>query len=693
MYKYKYFNRDLSWLSFNYRVLQEAKDPTVPLFERLRFLAIYSNNLEEFYQIRVSYYRQLLRNMKLFPAQLEDMDPLKVLHKINSTVATYQAEFHNIFEEEINPALRDAGIILINRDEALSDKQGREVEEIFDHEILSVIQPVLLVRERIRPFLKTGQLYIILEMIVSNPKRKEGTQPRIHYGLIKIPSDHGISRFIELEPHEGKHYILLLEDVVMRYAKKLFPGYEIREWYSIKMTRDADLDFDEYEEDELIDAIKKSSSSRVVGKPNRFLYDLTMPKRVLTYLMQTFKIDNDIIVKGSTFHNFRDFMNFPNPFAPLLQNEKLVSQRIPELDDCQQYSKKINKKDFLLSVPYQTYEYFLRFLEQAAHDESVTEIMATQYRVAERSAVVNALMDAAESGKKVTVFVELKARFDEELNLRYAAEMKKAGINIIYSIPGLKVHAKVALIIRDKLKYPMSKDQAYLGTGNFNEKTARLYCDHGLFTSHEGIINDLKTMFCYLDNQDPHIRFEHIMVPNFNLVNRFGQLINREIQNVKDGKLGYIVLKMNGLQDPDMIDMLYRASEAGVKIDLIIRGLCTLKSGKKYSSNIRVIRIIDRFLEHARVYTFYNDGDPTVYLGSADWMKRNLHRRVECVFPVYDNALKQEIIDVLKIQLSDNVKACEIGQDMENIRISNNKPKIRAQLATYEYFKNKYKRI
>lgn len=691
MHKYKYFNRDLSWLSFNYRVLQEAKDPSVPLFERLRFLAIYSNNLEEFYQIRVSYYRQLLRNKNLLSSQISEVDPVKILHKINSTVAEYQSEFHTIFEEDINVALRKEGIILIDRNEKLTKEQEKEVEAIFIMEILSVIQPVLLVRKRIRPFLKTGQLYIILEMTVSNPKRKENTQPRIHYGLIKIPSDHGINRFIELEPKNEKHYILLLEDVVMRHANKLFPGYDIKEWYSIKMTRDADLDFDEYEEDELIDAIKRSSSTRVVGQPNRFLYDLTMPRRVLTYLMQTFKIDNDIIVKGSSFHNFRDFMNFPNPFAPLLQNPKLIPQRIPQLDKSQQYSKEINKKDFLLSVPYQTYEYFLRFLEQAARDESVTEIKATQYRVAERSAVVNALMDAAENGKKVTVFVELKARFDEELNLRYAAEMKKAGINIIYSIPGLKVHAKVALIIRDKQKYPSSKDQAYLGTGNFNEKTARLYCDHGLFTSHEGIINDLKTMFFYLENQESHIRFEHILVPNFNLVNRFGQLINREIQNAQNGKTGYIVLKMNGLQDPDMIDMLYRASEAGVKIELIIRGLCTLKTGKKYSSNIRVIRIIDRFLEHARVYSFYNGGDPVVYLGSADWMKRNLHRRVECVFPVYDRSLKQEIIDVLKIQLSDNVKACEIGPDMENIRISNDKPKTRAQLATYEYFKAKYK--
>lgn len=689
---YKYFNRDFSWLSFNYRVLQEAKDQSIPLYERLKFLAIYSSNLEEFYQIRVSYYRQLLRNAKILPGKIEEVKPSKILHKINQTVAAYQEEFHQLFDEEIIPALKNEGIHLLDRNANLSPKQAAEIEDIFISEILSVIQPVLLVRNRIRPFLKSGHLYIILEMTVPDANRKAGSYPRIQYGLIKVPSDHGISRFIELESEDAQHYIMLLEDVIMRHINKLIPGYQIQEWYSIKMTRDADLDYDEYEEDDLIDAIERITSSRIIGKPNRFLYDRKMPRRILTYLMQTFKIDNDILVRGGAYHNFRDFMNFPNALAPKLQNEKLVAQRIPELDASQNYSRLIDQKDFLLSVPYQSYEYFLRFLEQAAQDESVTEIKATQYRVAERSAVVNALMDAAENGKKVTVFVELKARFDEEANLRYAAEMKKAGINIIYSIPGLKVHAKVALVIRDKVQFPQAKDQAYMGTGNFNEKTARLYCDHGLFTSHKGIINDLKTMFNYLEEQEQHIRFEHLLVPNFNLINRFGQLINNEIEQVKAGNKGYIVLKMNGLQDPNMIDMLYRASEAGVKIDLIVRGICTLKPGKKYSKNIRIIRIIDRFLEHARVYMFHNNGNPIVYLGSADWMKRNLYRRVECVFPIYNSELKQEIIDILNIQLSDNVKACEIGENMENIRIQNNKPKVQSQLATYEYFKEKYKK-
>lgn len=687
---YKYFNRDISWLSFNHRVLEEAKDPALPLYERIKFLAIYSNNLEEFYQVRVSYYRQLLKNTELIPAKIEEVKPASILHQINDIVSEYQVEFSEIFENQIIPELSGNGIILLDKNSTLTEDQEKEVKEIFMTEILSVLQPVLLLKKRIRPFLKTGQGYIVMEMVVKESENKLESNPRIRYGLVKVPTDHNISRFIELQPFEGKHYIMFLEDAIMRHANKIFTGYTVEDWYSIKLTRDADLEYDEYDEEELINAIGKISSSRTLGKPNRFLYDRKMPHKLLSYLMQTFKIGNDILIQGDSYHNFRDFFNFPNPLSPFLENEKLTPQRIPELDGYKWMNKAIDKKDYLLSVPYQSYDYFLRFLEQAAQDDSVTEIKAMQYRVADRSAVVNALMNAAENGKKVTVFVELKARFDEEANLQYAAEMTKAGIHIIYSIPGLKVHAKIALIIRNKKKFPKLLDQAYLGTGNFNEKTARLYSDHGLFTSHIGIISDLKKMFLYLEEQVQDIRFKHILVPNFNLINHFGQLISREIENVKHGKKGYILLKMNGLQDPHMVDMLYRASEAGVKIDLIIRGICILKPGKKFSKNIRIIRIIDRFLEHSRVYVFHNNGHPSVFLGSADWMKRNLNARVECVFPVYDLDLKKELIDILNIQLADNVKACEIGTRGENIRIQNDLPKIQAQLAIYEYFKNKY---
>jgi polyphosphate kinase len=512
------------------------------------------------------------------------------------------------------------------------------------------------------------------------------------YGLIKLPTDHNVSRFIELSSSNGKHFIMFLEDVIMKHVTKLFPGYAVKEWYTIKLTRDADFEYDEYEEEELIDAIKNLSSSRTLGKPNRFLYDRQMPPHILKYMKDTFRFENEIVVPGGSYHNFRDFFSFPNPLSPKFENEKLPPLRIPELDKYNQIKDAVNEKDHLLSVPYQSYDYFLRFLEQAAQDDTVNEIKTTQYRVAERSAVVNALMNAAENGKKVTVFVELKARFDEEMNLQYAAEMTKAGIRIFYSIPGLKVHAKVAMILRDRQQYSDSTDQAYIGTGNFNEKTARLYSDHGIFTANKEIIADLKTMFNYLENQDEKIRFKHLLVSGFNLVSKLGKLISKEIEHAKKGEKAYILLKMNGLQDPNMVQMLYRASEAGVKIDMIVRGICILKTGKRYSKNIRVIRIVDRFLEHARVFIFHNGGDEKVYIGSADWMKRNLYRRIECVCPVYDKNIKNDLIDILNIQLADNVKASEIDSRMENVRVENNKAPVQSQLATYEYLKNKYKK-
>ncbi len=409
---------------------------------------------------------------------------------------------------------------------------------------------------------------------------------------------------------------------------------------------------------------------------------------MLRYLLDTLKIDNSIVVKGGTYHNFRDFFSFPNPFSPKLEYETLARLRITDFDNSSSMAKCIDAKDYLLSVPYQSYDHFIRFLREATRDDSVTEISITQYRVAPNSEVVSSLIEAAENGKKVTAFVELKARFDEEANLLYANEMMKAGIKIIYSIPNLKVHAKVALIRRkSNSKY---KSQAFLGTGNFNEKTARLYGDHGIFTSHKGIIKDLKRLFAHLENQKVKMKFNHILVPNYNMVETFKNLIKNEIKISENGGKGYILLKMNGLQDPKMIDELYNASIKGVKIDLLVRGICILKPGKKYSKNIRVIRIIDRFLEHARVFMFNNAGKPIVYLGSADWMKRNLYRRIECDFPVYDENLKQELIDILNIQLQDNVKACLIGDKMENIRIKNDKTPVRSQLETYKYLKNKY---
>ncbi len=687
MGKYEYFNRDISWLSFNFRVLQEAMDKTLPLYERIKFLAIYSNNTEEFYQVRVSYYKHMLRHESEFPRQhFRIVDPAGTIRHINEIVTNQQSIFHLIFEDEILPELRKNNIIVVGEEDQLSEEQLNFIRDIFYSNILTSIEPVLLVKKKVRPFLKTGHPYIAMEMVnLENPGKKH----RERYGIVKVPTDHNISRFVELPGENDIHYIMFLEDVIMRNIEAIFPGYNVRNWYSLKLTRDADMEYDDYEGEDLIDAIDRIRSVRSVGSPNRFQYDRSMPEKLLDYLTTSLNISKDLLVMGGSRHNFRDFFSFPNPVYPKLEIESLPPIPIPALANLKKsISTLIGKKDYLLSVPYQPFEHYLRFLREASTDPTVKEIKTTQYRVSDHSVVVNSLIDAAENGKKVTVFVELKARFDEEANLKWANEMTKAGIRIIYSFPKLKVHAKIALVIRRKGS--KHGDQAYLGTGNFNEKTARLYCDHGLFTSNPEVVKEVKDLYKHLENQKVRPRFKHILVPGFNMVPAFLNLIKQEIDNVKAGNIGYILLKMNGLQDGEMVDSLYRASEAGVKIDLIVRGVCTLKPGQPYSKNIRVIRIVDRYLEHARVFVFLNNGKHQVYLGSADWMKRNLRRRVECVFPVYDPELKKELLNVLNIQLSDNVKACEIDERLSNNRIITKGPDIRAQISIYEYFKNKY---
>ncbi len=687
MGKYEYFNRDISWLSFNFRVLQEAMDKTLPLYERIKFLAIYSNNTEEFYQVRVSYYKQMIRHENEFPRQhFRAVDPVGTIRQINEIVTNQQSIFHLIFEDEILPELRKSNIIVVNDKDQLSQEQMDFINAIFYSDILTSIQPVLLVKKKVRPFLKTGHPYIAMEMV---NLENHGKQHRERYGIVKIPTDHNISRFLELPGEDGMHYIMFLEDVIMRHIDAIFPGYRIRNWYSLKLTRDADMEYDDYEGEDLIDAIDRIRSARSLGNPNRFQYDRAMPDKILDYLRTSFHISKDLLVMGGSRHNFRDFFSFPNPIYPKLEIESLPPTPIPALANLKKpIATLIGKKDYLLSVPYQPFEHYLRFLREASTDPFVKEIKTTQYRVSDHSVVVNSLIAAAENGKKVTVFVELKARFDEEANLKWANEMTKAGIRIIYSIPKLKVHAKIALVLRKKGS--KHGDQAYLGTGNFNEKTARLYCDHGLFTSNPEVVRDVKELYKHLEDQKLRPKFKHILVPGFNMIPVFLQLIEQEIKNVKGGKIGYMLLKMNGLQDQEMVDGLYKASEAGVKVDLIIRGVCILKTGMPYSRNIRVIRIVDRFLEHSRAFVFMNNGDRQVFLGSADWMKRNLRRRVECIFPIYDPELKKELLDVLNIQLSDNVKACEIDEHLINQRIITKGPDIRAQIAIYEYFKNKY---
>lgn len=682
---YKFFNRDISWLHFNHRVLIESRDKSLPLYERIKFLAIYSNNLEEFYRVRVSYYRNLIRELPTDDPKLSRVDPVKRIDEINELVSQHQSEFSDIFNNEILPELRNNRIFLLRKKDKLNTAQQAYAKQIFNSNVLPSLQPVILKKRRIKPFLKTGQVYICIRFYrLGIPDSLQ----RCVYGLVKLPTDHDVARFIELPVEKGNYYIMFLEDLIMRNIKTIFPGYKVAGWFNIKVTRDADLEYDDYVGEDLIEVIERIGSTRELGPPNRFQFDQRMPSGMIELLKATFDLEDRDLVKGGAIHNFRDFFSFPNPIAPRLENEKNIPLRVKELDEADSLISEFVRKEYMLHFPYQTYNYFIRFLQEAASDPNVKEIKATQYRVAANSAVVDALITAAENGKKVTVFVELKARFDEEANLRHARDMKQSGIKIIYSIPGLKVHAKVAMVIRE---LPNGEDQSvtYLATGNFNERTARLYCDHGFFTADKKMIEELKSLFLYLEDQRVKPAFDRILIPNFNLVGKFKALIDNEIDHVSKGSKGYICLKMNGLEDPQMVAKLYEASEKGVKIDIIVRGICILVPNQPYSKNIRLIRIIDSFLEHDRVFVFGNNGKEIVYLGSADWMRRNLYRRIECVFPVSNKKIKKELIDLLNIQLSDNVKARYIADDMTNKRIKHKGNPVRSQVEIYKHLKQK----
>ncbi|WP_321308825.1 polyphosphate kinase 1 [Marinifilum fragile] len=693
MSKYQFLNRDLSWLSFNKRVLEVATNPDLPLYERIKFLAIYSSNLDEFYRVRVGTYK---RFTELPPEDKKNLreNPDTILKKINAEVDRQQIEFGKIFRDNIIPELRENNIILL-QDEILCEEHHQFVKDFFLENLLPHAQPMLLLKQQVKPFLQNNSIYLAVKLYKRGQKKEEddGTSKkrRARYAIIKVPCHH-FPRFIELPEIDGKHYIMFLDDIVKLRMKMLFPGYKIDSSFSFKLSRDADLLIEDEYSGDLIDMIERSLKKRETGSPSRFLYDESIPKGFLRFLKGSFDLLPNDMVKGGRYHNFQDFFGFPNPKYPDLELEPYHPLNVEELKgETKSIFRTIRKKDRILHFPYQSYKYVIRFLNEAALDPKVEEIKATQYRVADNSAVVNALINAAHNGKKVTVFVEVKARFDEEANLRSAREMRKAGIKIIYSIPGLKVHAKIALVIRKDDK----RDYAFLSTGNFNEKTARIYADHGFMTSDKVMIQELKQLFDYLENKTPGYTFNKLLVGQFNLKRELIRLIDQEIENVKNGKKGYILLKMNGLQEREMIHKLYEASEKGVKIDLILRGICCLKPEQSYSKNIRIIRIVDQFLEHARVFYFHNNGKELLYLSSADWMNRNLQRRIECAFPIHNADIKKEIIHIIKLQLADNVSARYLNCNLDNIPVErlDGEPKVRSQIAIAEFLKEKEKTL
>ena len=684
---YKYFKRDVSWLSFNYRVLLEAEDDALPIYERIKFLSIYSSNLEEFYEIRVAEHRGVI--MKKNFTEESGAEAEEVLTEITNEVNRQQREYYRIFSEKILPELNRQNIYLYQGSEP-EPFHEEFVHNFFNEEVFPFLSPVMIQAGDIRTFIRDRRLYLVIRMVKKSKRKPEGdTAPEYHYALMKIPYAK-VPRFIELPAHEGKFYIMFIDDIIRANLANVFPGYEIDSCYSIKISRDADI-YLEDEKGNIVESIRKKVKKRKIGALSRFMYDRAMPEDFLSFICDAFGITRDDLVVGGRYLNLQDLAKLPNPKGKELEQKIPTPMRVPYLDEKGSVFRAVKKKDIMLHFPYQSFDYLIRFLMEAAFDPKVDEIKITQYRVAENSAVINTLVSAAQNGKKVTVFVELKARFDEENNMSTAERMEKAGIRIIYSIPGLKVHAKVAVIIRkDSEDGNKRRDFAYLSTGNFNEKTARIYSDMALLTCNDEIITDINKVFAVLEGKMSEPTFRHLLVARFNMVPELTRMIHREIEHVKQGRKGRIVLKMNGLHDQNMINELYHASENGVEIDLIVRGICCLVPGQPYSANIRVTRIVDMFLEHSRIWYFYNDGREDVFLTSADWMRRNLNRRIETAFPILVPEIKQEVVDILKIQMRDNVKACLIdGQLRNNFKHNDDPVKVRSQLAIYEYLKNK----
>jgi polyphosphate kinase len=676
--KYVYLNRDLSWLSFNGRVLQEGADPSVALYNRFLFLSIFSSNLDEFFRVRMPavFAFSGLATKKI---SLEEEYPNDLVEKVQSVVFSQQEEFGRILREELIPELKKHKIYLCYN-EPLPGHHLPELKEYFLSTVLSFLQPLLLHKQQKGSvFLVNNALYFILQLENAS---------RTHFALLNIPSDH-TPRFLEVQAGEGWSSIIFLDDIIRECLTEVFPGHNITDAWSIKLTRNADMNLEDEFAGNLAEKIEKQLEKRDAGPATRLLVDSAMPGEVKQFLLHFFELDQREIVSGGRYHNLKDFSALPVAKRPGLSQENWTPLSHPGFDIRLSVFDVIKKGDQLLHLPYHSYHPILRFFNEAAIDPQVKEIFITLYRVAPDSHIVNALMSAARNGKSVTVFVELKARFDEANNLKWSKRMKAAGIRIISSMPRLKVHAKVAMLRREE--EGQLADYCFLGTGNFNESTGRFYTDHGYFTASKTIGQELGLLFSYLlSGKQPEvygkIPFHQLLVSQFNMVKKFDKLIRQEIRNALLGIPAGITIKLNNLQERAMIERLYEASNAGVKVQLLVRGICCLAPGLAgQSENITVTRIVDRYLEHARVFIFQNGGDPLYFLGSADWMNRNLHSRIEVCFPVEVPALKEELETIIALQLKDNTKAKQLDADLVNIPIKNEAPLLQAQQAVYTY--------
>lgn len=676
----KLTNREISWLYFNERVLQEAADKNVPLVERMRFLGIFSNNLDEFFKVRVATIKRMI-DVEEKTGRPNKEKPKEILNQIQQIVIRLQKKFEAIYEE-IKEELGKERIGIIHETQ-LNKKKAEFVDLYFQEKVLPVLTPIMLHNVKEFPHLKDKSIYLAVKMTSKDP------EVDMEYAMIEIPTDR-LGRFLVF-PIRTRKYIILLDDVIRFDLKSLFSQFKFDhfEAYTVKLTRDAELDIDNDLSKSFLEKIDESVSDRKKGQAVRFVYDESIPSDLLNYLIRRLELDEgDNLIPGGRYHNFKDFMKFPNLGKDHLRHEYAPPVTHPRITNTHKsIFSIISEKDLMLHFPYQTFNHYINWLREASMDPYVVAIRTTLYRVARNSAVINALINAALNGKQVVVNIELQARFDEKSNIYWSKKLEEAGVIVTFGIQGLKVHSKLTLITREEdgelVHY------GAVGTGNFHEGTANIYSDLLMLTKNQEINEDIWKVFDFFDNTYKNYTYKHLIVsPNYQR-KKLTTLIDNEIKNAHKGKDSYIILKINSLVDRKMIQKLYEANNAGVKIKLIVRGICSLIPGvPEQSENIEAISIVDKYLEHSRIFVFANDGDELYYISSADWMTRNLDHRIEVSSPVFDKDLQKELMDIIKIQLEDNVKARIIDEKQSNrYKKTNSSKSIRSQIELNNYYK------
>ncbi|WP_179316866.1 polyphosphate kinase 1 [Winogradskyella undariae] len=674
-----YINRELSWLKFNERVLQEAADKDVPLIERLRFLGIFSNNLDEFFKVRYATVKRIYEAGKGGKSELGGIRAGDLLEEITQIVIEQQTYSLEILDE-IDLELQKENIYVINETE-INESQHEFIKNYFYQELSPALVVIMLNEDVALPELMDISAYLTVKM------SSEGVKDQV--ALIEISS--AMDRFVVLPSNGETNFIIMVDDILRYCLDDIFNifEYESISAHMIKITRDGELDFDSDLSKSFIEKLSESVKDRQSGTPVRFVYDMNIDQSTLDFLLKHMSIDEkESIIPGGRYHNRRDYMSFPSLGRTDLLYDKIKPLPVKGLSLEESIFKTIANKDYMVYTPYHTFSYIVKFLREAALDPKVKTIKITIYRLAQISHVASSLINAAKNGKKVTVSIELRARFDEEANINYAEQMQAEGVKMLFGVSGLKVHSKMCVIEREENEKLVR--YGFISTGNFNESTAKIYTDFTLMTSDAKILKDVNKVFNFFEVNYIVNRYKHIIASPHYTKTKIFSLIDKEIECAKKGNPAYIKLKLNSISSYKMIDKLYEASRAGVKIKMIVRGICCLVPGVKgMSENIEIISIIDKFLEHTRLYIFSNHNDPKIYISSADWMTRNIDNRVEVSCPIYDVDIKQELLDLYEICWNDNVKARIIDETQNNTYLRNDNPKIRAQFETYKYYLNK----